>query len=126
MDSNKNRFNIGMAIDVDAATKENNYYRHVIFTSKYSQLVLMSLQPKEEIGLEVHEVDQFVKIESGSGLGIIGRDTYQIKEGVSLSIPAGMEHNITNTGKNPLKLYTIYSPPQHPDNKLEQYKTEEK
>ena len=101
--------------DIDKLTKENTDFRRVLGTFAHSQLVLMSLQSKEEIGVEVHaSVDQFFRVESGNGKAVIGDTEYALKDGSALVVPAGTEHNIVNTGGEPLKLYTIYSPANHP------------
>ncbi len=104
--------------NIGEMTIENNNYRKVINTTKYQQLVLMSLKPKEEIGMEIHpKVDQFFRIEKGSALAIIGKDEHQkkylLKKEHFITIPAGTYHNIINIGRSELKLYSIYSPPNH-------------
>lgn len=99
--------------DIEKITIENDKFRNVIYTAPHSQLVLMSLAPGEDIGMEVHTVDQFFRIESGTGLSIVSGSEYQVKDGTALLVPAGLEHNIKNTGSTPLKLYTIYSPANH-------------
>ena len=103
--------------NIEEKTLANSYFREVIFTGTYCQLVVMSLKPGEEIGSEVHKsVDQFFRIEKGRGKVIIGGTENQIIEGVGIVIPAGTEHNVINASSNSdLKLYTIYSPPQHKD-----------
>lgn len=106
----------GYIDDIEKLTKENSYFRKVLFTGKHSQLVLMSLKPGEEIGLEVHDkVDQFFRVDSGSGVVVIDGEKSEIKDGFAVVVPAGSEHNIVNSGEDDLKLYTIYSPPNHPD-----------
>lgn len=106
----------GFYVNIETRTKENDYFREVLFTGPLSQLVVMSLQPGEEIGLETHlETDQFVRVEEGKGKAILASQEYQLKEGSAIVIPAGTEHNIINTSsKKALKLYTIYAPPEHP------------
>lgn len=102
--------------DIEELTHKNTNFRQVIFTGSHSQLVLMSLAPGEEIGLEVHNhVDQFFRFEEGEGKVIIDEEQYQVKNGDAVVVPASSQHNVINTGKEELKLYTIYSPPQHPD-----------
>lgn len=105
---------------IENDTLKNNNFRKVIHTAKNQQLVLMSLKPQEDIGMEVHKgVDQFIRIEKGRGKAILNGDEYAIRDGVSITIPAGTEHNIINTSKrNALKLYTIYSPPEHKPNTI--------
>ena len=106
---------LGFIKDIDTLTLENNDFRRVLYTAKNSQLVLMSLKPKEEIGLETHKLDQFFRVEEGSGKAILDGVTTEISDGFAIVVPAGTKHNIINTGANPLKLYTIYSPPNHRD-----------
>lgn len=102
--------------DLHHLTAENSLYRHVIKTGKYHQIVLMSLKPGEDIGMEVHhDTDQFIRIEAGEGEAIIDGDRFQLREESAINIDAGSRHNIVNTGDEPLKLYTIYSPPHHPN-----------
>lgn len=107
----------GFSIDIEKATLENNNFRKVLYTSKFSQLVLMSLKPGEEIGTEVHEKnDQFFRFEKGQGKCIINGYEYKVGKGSAVIVPAGAKHNVINTLKtSPLKLYTIYSPPHHKD-----------
>ncbi len=106
----------GFIDDIEKLTKENHFFRKVLFTGKHIQLVVMSLKPGEEIGLEVHDnVDQFFRVDEGGGEVTIDGKKSQIKDGFAVVVPAGSEHNIVNTGDTDLKLYTIYSPPNHPD-----------
>jgi mannose-6-phosphate isomerase-like protein (cupin superfamily) len=109
----KKGFNIG----IEKATIENENFRKVLYTSKHSQLVLMSLLPKEEIGLETHtDNDQFFRFEAGVGEVHIDAEVYAVKDGDAIVVPAGAKHNIINTSSTlPLKMYTIYSPPHHKD-----------
>lgn len=99
--------------DIETDTLENTDFRRVLFTTKHSQLVLMSIQPGEDIGEEIHGVDQFFRFEAGVGKVVAGGKTQPIKDGDSITIPSGTKHNIINTGDEPLKLYSIYSPPNH-------------
>jgi mannose-6-phosphate isomerase-like protein (cupin superfamily) len=104
----------GYVKNIEDETIENNDYRRVVYTGKHSQLVLMVLKPGEEIGNEVHEVDQFIRIETGDGKAILNNEQETIiSDGWAILVPAGTWHNITNTGSDDLKLYTVYSPPQH-------------
>ena len=118
--------------DIEDITLDNEYYRKVIYTTKDKnmQLVIMSLKPEEEIGMEVHKnVDQFFRIEKGSGVVVYGinKKTKNIKENDVIIIPAGIYHNIINTDKHTeLKLYTIYTPANHPDKKKEKNKPKNK
>ena len=107
----------GYIDNIEEKTINNDYFREVVFTGRYCQLVVMCLKPGEEIGSEVHkDVDQFFRIEKGRGKVIIDGKENQIIEGVDIVVPAGSEHNVINAVSNSdLKLYTIYSPPQHKD-----------
>jgi mannose-6-phosphate isomerase-like protein (cupin superfamily) len=107
----------GFYTNIEKDTVENGNFRKVLYTGKNSQLVLMSLAPKEEIGMEVHEKnDQFFRFEKGEGKCIIDGNEYDLKDGVAIVVPAGAQHNIINTSENEeLKLYTIYSPAHHKD-----------
>lgn len=107
----------GFDTNIERATLENNYFRKVLYSGKHSQLVLMSLKPKEEIGLEVHsENDQFFRFEQGQGKCIIDDSEYLVEDGSAVIVPAGAKHNIINISETEeLKLYTIYSPAHHKD-----------
>ncbi|MDP3958317.1 MAG: cupin domain-containing protein [bacterium] len=111
-------------VHIEQATRENSYFRKVLHTGKHSQLVLMSLKPGESIGEEKHTVDQFIRIEEGFGKVILdGRETSLAAED-AVVIPAGTKHNVVNTGKKELKLYTIYSPPNHIDGRIHKTKAD--
>jgi mannose-6-phosphate isomerase-like protein (cupin superfamily) len=113
----------GYITDIEDTTKQNENFRQVLFTAPKSQLVVMSLQPGEAIGEEVHEVDQFIRIEEGEGKAILNGEEYPIPEDTAIVIPAGTKHNVINTSaEEKLKLYTVYSPPQHPDKTIEKTK----
>lgn len=107
----------GYNANIEKLTLENNNFRKVLYTSKYSQLVLMSLKPKEEIGMEVHnDNDQFFRFEKGHGKCIIDGNEYKLGNGSVIIVPRGAQHNIINTSaKKELKMYTIYSPAHHKD-----------
>ncbi len=107
----------GYITNIEAATLENENFRKVLYTAKHSQLVLMSLKPQEEIGMEVHpDNDQFFRFEKGEGKVIIDGNEYQVKDGFAVIVPAGAQHNVINTSTTEaLKLYTIYSPAHHKD-----------
>ncbi|MCL5407615.1 MAG: cupin domain-containing protein [Patescibacteria group bacterium] len=107
----------GFVSNIEQDTLENNNFRKVLYTGKHSQLVLMSLKPKEEIGMEVHEEnDQFFRFEKGEGKCIIDGNESMVQDGSAVVVPAGAEHNIINTStEEDLKLYTIYSPAHHKD-----------
>ena len=111
---------------IEELTRANTYFRQVLFTGPHSQLVLMCLAPKEEIGMEVHpENDQFFRFESGEGKVLIAGVEYAVKDGNAAVVPAGTQHNVMNTSStNPLKLYTIYSPAHHPDGTIHKTKAE--
>ena len=116
----------GFKINIEKIAKDNSNFRKVLYTSKHSQLVLMSLQPKEEIGEEIHaDNDQFFRVESGQGKCIIDGNEYEIKDGDAIVIPSGAKHNIINTATNSaLKMYTIYSPAHHKDKLIRATKKE--
>ena len=107
----------GFATDLEKATEKNTDFRRVLYTGKFCQLVLMNLKPKEEIGEEVHEtVDQFFRFEKGEGMVIIDGVKHRVEDGSGVVVPSGARHNVMNTSsKEELKLYTIYSPPEHQD-----------
>lgn len=106
----------GYVIDIEKATKENENFRKVLYTAKNSQLVLMSIDPGQDIGEEVHELDQFLRIEAGKGKAVLNDVEYDIEDDWAVVVPAGVKHNFINTSEEePLKLYTIYSPPEHRD-----------
>lgn len=107
----------GFHSNIEKDTLENDNFRRVLYTGKHSQLVLMSLNPKEEIGMEVHlDNDQFFRFEKGQGKCIIDGNEYEVGDGVAIVVPAGAEHNVVNTSDTEsLKLYTIYSPAHHKD-----------
>ncbi len=104
----------GYIADIEELTLANKDFRHVLYTGKYMQLVLMTIMPGDDIGEEVHEGhDQFFRFESGSGEVLIDNKITKIKDDDVVIVPAGANHNVINTGDVPLKLYTIYSPPEH-------------
>ena len=105
----------GYIVNIEKATEENNNFRKVLYTAKNSQLVVMSLKPNEDIGEEVHDLDQFIRIEEGEGKAILDGVEHLIEDGSAVVIPAGTNHNIVNTSNEEMKLYTVYSPPEHKD-----------
>lgn len=105
----------GYVQDIEKLATENDDFRRVLYTAKNSQLVLMSLKPQEDIGAEIHKVDQFFRVEEGSGEAVLNGARTPIKAGFAVLVPAGVNHNIVNTGAIPLKLYTLYAPPNHRD-----------
>jgi len=106
----------GFVDNIEKLTTDNDNFRKVLYTGQYMQLVLMTLKPGEEIGAEVHEGhDQFFRVEEGSGEVIIDGQSRAIKDDDAVIVPAGARHNVVNNGDQPLKLYTIYGPPEHRD-----------
>jgi mannose-6-phosphate isomerase-like protein (cupin superfamily) len=107
----------GFVTGIEKRTKSNSDFRHVLYTGRHSQLVLMSLRPGEEIGSEVHKTrDQFFRFEKGNGRVVIDGMAHRIRDGSAVIVPAGARHNVVNTSKtSDLRLYTIYSPPEHKD-----------
>ncbi len=117
----------GYVGSIEKQTLSNNYFRQVLFTGKYAQLVVMCLQPGEEIGNEAHaNVDQFFRIEQGEAAFVFsGNEKHLVKDGDAVIVPAGTYHNVLNASKKTnLKLYTIYSPPNHPDKTVHKTKAE--
>jgi len=117
----------GFVGHIEKLTEKNKYFRQVLFTGKYTQLVVMCLQPGEEIGNEVHDtVDQFFRIEEGKAKFVFaGTEEHVVKDGDAVIVPAGTYHNVINMSKKePLKLYTLYSPPNHPDGRVHKTKAE--
>lgn len=119
-------------VDIEEATKQNNNFRLALWTGKHLQLTLMSINVGEDIGLEVHQLDQFIRIEEGQGLLMMGdikdRLDFQacVRNDYAFIIPAGVWHNLINTGNTPLKIYSIYAPPQHPFGTVHETKEDEK
>ncbi len=105
----------GFVKDIESLSVKNDDFRSVVYTAKHCQLVLMSLKSKEEIGEEVHTLDQFFRVEEGAGDAVLDGVRTAIRAGFAVLVPAGTKHNIINTGSVPLKLYTIYAPPNHRD-----------
>lgn len=115
----------GYVTNIEEATSKNGYFRQVLYTALHSQLVVMALEPGEDIGMEVHpDHDQFIRIETGSGNAVLNGEEHTISDGTAVVIPAGTEHNIINTGSTVMKLYTIYSPPEHKDGVIHKTKAE--
>jgi len=107
----------GYSINIEEKTLAGNNFREVLYTTERSQLVIMTLQPGEEIGLEHHEGhDQFIRVEAGEGVAILDGEEHRLEDGVAVVIPAGTLHNVINTSQSePMRLYTLYTPPEHPD-----------
>jgi mannose-6-phosphate isomerase-like protein (cupin superfamily) len=115
----------GYIADIETLTEKNTAFRQVLYTGKHLQLVLMAIPPGGEIGAETHAThDQFFRIEKGRGEAVIDGTRHKVKGGDGLIVPAGALHNLVNTGEKPLRLYTIYSPPQHLDRLVEQTRAE--
>ena len=113
----------GYVINIEEKSLQNSYFREVLFTTDKSQLVVMALKPGEEIGMEVHlEHDQFIRIESGKGKAVMNGEEHDISDGSAIVIPAGAQHNIINTSEVIMKLYTIYTPPEHKPGTIHQTK----
>ncbi len=105
----------GYVVDIEKATLENTNFRQVLYTAKNSQLVVMSIPPGGDIGMEVHHLDQFLRIEQGKGKTILDGVEHDIAANFAVVVPAGTNHNFVNTGDTDLKLYSVYSPPNHKD-----------
>ena len=115
----------GFLEDIERLTTANGDFRRVLYTGGHLQLVLMTLQPGDEIGSEVHEDrHQFFRFEEGNGKVDIDTNTYDVGDGSGVIVPAGARHNVRNTGSGPLKLYTIYAPPEHKDGVVQSTKEE--
>lgn len=116
----------GFSVNIEDKTLQNPNFRHVLYTTPRSQLVIMTLQPGEDIGLEKHEGhDQFIRVEAGYGEAILDGELHMLEDGVALVIPAGTEHNVINTSPSEkMRLYTLYTPPEHPDGIIHETKKE--
>lgn len=113
----------GYIASIEKLSLENDNFRRVLYTAKNSQLVVMSLKPGEDIGEEVHQLDQFIRCEAGRGKAILDNVPHEIGDGFVVVVPAGTKHNIVNISRDkPLKLYTLYSPPNHRDQVVHQTK----
>ena len=114
----------GYVDDIERATKRNEDFRRVLYTGAHLQLVLMTLRPGEEIGEETHEDrDQFFRIEDGEGEVLIDGVRHKVEDDFAVIVPAGARHNVINTGDEPLKLYTLYGPPEHRDGTVHRTKS---
>lgn len=115
----------GYVASIEELSVNNKNFRQVLYTAAHSQLVVMSLNPGEEIGEEVHDVDQFLRVETGVGRAVLDGQAYDIKDGWAVVVPAEQRHNIINTSQSePMKLYTIYSPAHHKDGVVHKTKDE--
>ena len=115
----------GYVKNIEEIAVKNEDFRQVLYTAKNCQLVIMALKPKEEIGMEVHKLDQFFRVEEGTGEAVLDGVHAKISAGFAVLIPAGTNHNIINTGSVPMKLYTIYSPPNHRDGVIHRTRAED-
>lgn len=111
-------------VNIELETIENRDYRRVLYTTPRTQLVLMNLKPGEEIGEKVHDLDQFIRLEQGDGIAVLDGDTVEIPENSALIIPEGVRHNIVNTGHKDMRLYTIYTPPEHREGLVQKTKSD--
>lgn len=115
----------GYIANIEKESLENEYFRRVLFTDERLQLVVMSLKPNEDIGEEVHQLDQFIRVEKGEAKAVLDGEETLLKDGSVVIIPQGTRHNLINTSStNPLKLYTLYSPPNHKDGTVHTTKAE--
>lgn len=114
----------GYISNIEQLSLENENFRKVLYTDTRVQLVLMSLMAGEDIGEEVHELDQFIRIEKGEGVSVLDGVEYPISSGTAVIIPQGVRHNIINKGDGPMKLYTLYAPPNHKDGTIHKTKAE--
>ena len=117
----------GYVTNIERDTRANDDYRRVLYTGPNTQLVLMTLQPGDEIGQETHEEhDQFIRVETGTGVVLLNGERHTLSDGSAVVIPAGVEHNVFNMSDDaPLRLYTLYSPPEHPDGTVQHTKADE-
>jgi mannose-6-phosphate isomerase-like protein (cupin superfamily) len=116
----------GYVINIEKAVADNADYRRVLYTAKNSQLVLMRVRPGEEIGMETHSLDQFIRFESGVGKVVLDGVEHDVAADFAVVIPAGTRHNVINTGSEDLALYTVYSPPEHKDGTVHPAKADER
>ncbi len=115
----------GFVTNIENDTLENQDFRRVLYTAKNTQLVLMSLRANEEIGEEIHDLDQFIRVEAGQGLALIDGGAHRLSDGSAVIIPAGTRHNVINVSDTEeLKLYTLYSPPEHRDGTVHKTKSD--
>ncbi|WP_435073760.1 cupin domain-containing protein [Halorubrum sp. HHNYT27] len=117
----------GYVTNIERETQDNDDFRQVMFTADHVQLVLMTLRPGEDIGLETHsDIDQFIRVESGTATAVLDGEELRLGDGDVIVIPAGTEHNVTNTADNePLRLYTLCSSPAHPDGTVQATKPQD-
>lgn len=115
----------GFVTNIEQESLENDYFRKVLYTDERVQLVVMTLQPNEDIGEETHTLDQFIRVEEGEGKAVLNGEEHSIKDGFAIVVPAGTRHNIMNTsGTDAMRLYTLYAPPEHKDGTIHKTKAE--
>jgi mannose-6-phosphate isomerase-like protein (cupin superfamily) len=115
----------GYVSNIEQLALENSYFRNVLYTDERVQLVVMSLNPNEDIGEEVHQLDQFIRVEKGEGKSVLDGEEHALSNGSAIIIPSGTRHNIINTSSsNPMKLYTLYAPPNHKEGTIHKTKAE--
>jgi len=115
----------GFVADIESLSLQNNYFRQVLYTDSKLQLVVMSLKPNEDIGEETHQLDQFIRVEQGEGKAVLDGEEHILKNGTVVLIPSGTTHNIINlSATNPMKLYTLYAPPNHAPDTIHKTKEE--
>jgi len=114
----------GYVANIEKLTLKNENFRKVLYTDKNVQMVVMSLLPKEEIGEEVHDVDQFLRVERGTGKAVISDISHDLEDGSAMVIPVGTKHNIINTGEGQMKIYSLYMPPHHKDGTVHKTKAD--
>lgn len=114
----------GYVENIERLSLENEYFRHVLYTDQNVQLVVMALKPGEDIGEEMHQLDQFIRVEKGTGKAFLDGVEHAINDGCAIIIPKGVRHNIINSGALPMKLYTLYAPPNHKDGTIHKTKAE--
>lgn len=115
----------GFVVNLELETIKNTDYRRVLYTAENIQLVLMNLLPDEEIGEEVHELDQFIRIDEGVATVVLNGIEQELQDGYAVVIPAGVKHNVINKSEEPIKLYSLYGPPEHKDGLVEKTKQDE-
>jgi mannose-6-phosphate isomerase-like protein (cupin superfamily) len=115
----------GYITNIEKETLENTDYRRVLYTAKSCQLVLMSIMPGDEIGEETHDLDQFIRLEQGEACVVLNGTEHVVADDFAVVIPAGVQHNVINTGKEVLKLYSLYAPPEHKDGTVHPTKADE-
>jgi mannose-6-phosphate isomerase-like protein (cupin superfamily) len=114
----------GYVTNIEQDSLSNKDFRRVLYTAKNTQLVLMSIRPNEDIGEEIHSLDQFIRVEAGHGVAILDGVEHRISDGSAVVIPAGTKHNVVNDSDEDLKLYTLYSPPEHRDGTIHRTKSD--